>query len=106
MSKEEKKPHFIQFSATPIPRTQAMMESELVDVSLITSTPFEREVLTQTIGKADFPDLMAHIKEEIAQKHQVLIIYPLVEMSTEIPYKSLDESTEFWKRQRESVDGI
>ena len=85
VSEGEQKPHFIQFSATPIPRTQAMMQSELLDVSLITTTPFEREVLTQTISKPDFPDLLTHIKEEIAQEHQVLIIYPLVEESTEIP---------------------
>jgi len=99
----QKKPHFIQFSATPIPRTQAMMDSELIDVSLITSTPFEREVLTQTIGKQDFPSLLAHIKEEIAQKHQVLIIYPLVEESSEVPYQSLEESRGFWEEKFEGV---
>jgi ATP-dependent DNA helicase RecG len=99
----EKKPHFIQFSATPIPRTQAMMESELLDVSLITTTPFEREVLTQTISKQDFPNLLTHIKKEIAQEHQVLIIYPLVEESTEVPYQSLEESKDFWKEKFDNV---
>lgn len=103
VSTGEKKPHFIQFSATPIPRTQAMMESELLDVSLITSTPFEREVLTQTIGKQDFPNLLSHIKEEIAQQHQVLIIYPLVEESSEVPYQSLEESRGFWEQKFEGV---
>ncbi len=103
VSAGEKKPHFIQFSATPIPRTQAMMESELLDVSLITTTPFDREVLTQTIGKQDFPDLLTHIKEEIAQKHQVLIIYPLVQESTEVPYQSLEESRGFWEGKFEDV---
>ena len=97
------KPHFIQFSATPIPRTQAMMDSELLDVSLITTTPFEREVLTQTISKPDFPELLTHIKDEIAQEHQVLIIYPLVEESTEVPYQSLAESRGFWEEKFESV---
>jgi len=99
----ERKPHFIQFSATPIPRTQAMMESELLDVSLITTTPFEREVLTQTITKPDFSKLLTHIKEEIAQQHQVLIIYPLVESSTEVPYQSLEESRGFWEDKFEGV---
>ena len=103
VSKDERKPHFIQFSATPIPRTQAMMESELLDVSLITTTPFEREVLTQTITKPDFPNLLTHIKEEIAQEHQVLIIYPLVEESTEVPYQSLEESRGFWENKFENV---
>ncbi|WP_415407480.1 ATP-dependent DNA helicase RecG [Sulfurovum sp. CS9] len=103
VSEDEKKPHFIQFSATPIPRTQAMMESELLDVSLITTTPFEREVLTQTIGKQDFPNLLTHIKDEIAQEHQVLIIYPLVEESTEVPYQSLEESRGFWENKFDNV---
>jgi len=103
VSKGERKPHFIQFSATPIPRTQAMMESELLDVSLITTTPFEREVLTQTITKPDFPNLLTHIKEEIAQEHQVLIIYPLVEESTEVPYQSLEESRGFWESKFDNV---
>jgi ATP-dependent DNA helicase RecG len=98
-----KKPHFLQFSATPIPRTQAMMESELLDVSLITTTPFEREVLTQAITKADFPNLLTHIKEEIAKKHQVLIVYPLVEESTEVPYQSLEESRGFWESKFDNV---
>jgi ATP-dependent DNA helicase RecG len=103
VSKGEQKPHFIQFSATPIPRTQAMMQSELLDVSLITTTPFEREVLTQTISKSDFPNLLSHIKDEIEQKHQVLIIYPLVEESTEIPYQSLEESRGFWESKFDNV---
>ena len=103
VSSGERKPHYIQFSATPIPRTQAMMESELLDVSLITTTPFEREVLTQTITKADFPNLLTHIKEEIAAQHQVLIIYPLVEESTEVPYQSLEESRGFWESKFDNV---
>jgi len=103
VSKEERKPHYIQFSATPIPRTQAMMESELLDVSLITTTPFKREVLTQTIGREDFPELMRHIKDEVSKNHQVLIIYPLVGESTEVPYQSLDESRGFWEERFENV---
>jgi len=103
VSKKEKKPHYIQFSATPIPRTQAMMESELLDVSLITTTPFKREVLTQVIGREDFPELMRHIKDEVSKDHQALIIYPLVKESTEVPYQSLDESMGFWKKRFKNV---
>ncbi|CAA6826108.1 MAG: ATP-dependent DNA helicase RecG (EC [uncultured Sulfurovum sp.] len=103
MEREEKKPHYLQFSATPIPRTQAMMQSELIDVSLITSTPFKKEITTLVIGKEDFPDLLEAIKDEIAQKHQILIIYPLVEKSSEIPYQSLEESRGFWEKKFENV---
>jgi len=99
MAEDEKKPHFLQFSATPIPRTQAMMQSELIDVSLITSTPFEKDISTQVIAKEDFSDLLDSIKDEIAQEHQVLIVYPLVEESREIPYQSLEEGRSFWEKK-------
>ncbi len=103
MADEERKPHYLQFSATPIPRTQAMMQSELIDVSLITSTPFEKDITSRIVSKEDFPELLESIKEEIAQEHQVLIVYPLVEESQEIPYQSLDEGRGFWEKRFKNV---
>lgn len=103
MAKDERKPHFLQFSATPIPRTQAMMQSELIDVSLITTTPFEKDIQSRVIGREDFPKLLEAIKEEISQNHQVLIVYPLVEESREIPYQSLEEGRGFWENRFERV---
>ncbi|MEA3455094.1 MAG: ATP-dependent DNA helicase RecG [Campylobacterota bacterium] len=100
---EERRAHFLQFSATPIPRTQAMMNSALLDVSLITRTPFEKKITTKVIGKSDFPALLTHIKDEIAKKHQVLIIYPLVEESETIDYQSLAESRSFWESRFDNV---
>ncbi len=99
----EKRAHFLQFSATPIPRTQAMMNSALLDVSLITKTPFEKKITTELIGKSDFSALLSHIKEEIAQNHQVLIVYPLVEESETIDYQSLAESRGFWESRFDNV---
>jgi ATP-dependent DNA helicase RecG len=103
MAKGAKKPHFLQFSATPIPRTQAMMDSELIDVSLITTTPFEKDITTRVIGREDFSELVGEITDEITQNHQVLIIYPLVEESSEIPYQSIDEGRGFWEKRFENV---
>lgn len=103
MANKQKKPHYLQFSATPIPRTQAMMQSELIDVSLITSTPFEKDISTKVVGKEDFPVMLEAIKKEIAEDHQVLIVYPLVEESKEIPYQSLDEGRGFWEKKFENV---
>jgi ATP-dependent DNA helicase RecG len=103
MAKGAKKPHFLQFSATPIPRTQAMMDSELIDVSLITTTPFEKDITTRVIGREDFSELVGEITNEITQNHQVLIIYPLVEESSEIPYQSIDEGRGFWEKRFENV---
>jgi ATP-dependent DNA helicase RecG len=97
------KPHFLQFSATPIPRTQAMMESELIDVSLITTTPFKKDIKTKVIGKEDFSCLFREIKKEILKGNQVLIVYPLVEESQNIPYQSIYEGRGFWESRFENV---
>lgn len=97
------KPHYLQFSATPIPRTQAMMESELIDVSLITTTPFEKDITTIVIGKEDFSTLFREINIEISNHNQVLIVYPLVEESTKIAYQSIEEGRGFWEKKFKNV---
>jgi len=103
VSEGAKKPHFIQFSATPIPRTLAMIESAHVDVSLITSTPFTKDIDSSVIHKSDFPRLLAHIKEEIAKKNQVLIVYPLVVESETLEYQSIDEARAYWEKNFSNV---
>lgn len=99
----KQKPHMLQFSATPIPRTQAMMNSALIDVSLITTTPFIKDITTQVISKSNFPDLLSKIRQEIELHHQVLLVYPLVEQSEQIPYQSLDEAKGFWEKNFDNV---
>ncbi len=99
----ETHPHVLQFSATPIPRTQAMIDSAHIDVSLITQTPFEKDIDSKVIGKSDFPDLLQHIKDEVAQHHQVLLVYPLVEQSEAINYQSIEEARGYWEKNFEKV---
>jgi ATP-dependent DNA helicase RecG len=98
-----RKPHFLQFSATPIPRTQAMIETAHIDVSLITSTPFVKDIQSRVIHKNDFPELLKHIKKEIEKKNQVLLVYPLVEQSEAIEYQSIDEARGYWERNFKNV---
>ena len=99
----ERKPHFLQFSATPIPRTQAMMESELIDMSLITTTPFKKDITTEVIDRSDFNRLLKEIEAQISKNNQVLIVYPLVEESCAIAYQSIDEGRGFWERRFKNV---
>jgi ATP-dependent DNA helicase RecG len=99
----EKRPHYLQFSATPIPRTQAMIESAHIDVSLITSTPFTKDIDSKVIHKADFKDLLVHINEEIEKKNQVLIVYPLVQQSEILDYQSIDEARSYWEKNFSNV---
>jgi len=103
VSDAEKKPHYFQFSATPIPRTQAMIDTAHIDVSLITSTPFTKDISSQVISKEDFKELLVHIRAEIAKDNQVLIVYPLVEQSEMIAYQSIEEARGYWEKNFDDV---
>jgi ATP-dependent DNA helicase RecG len=99
----DRKPHFLQFSATPIPRTQAMIETAHIDVSLITSTPFKKDITSKVIHKKDFKELLEHIKSEIDYGNQILLVYPLVEQSEVLEYQSIDEARGYWENRFENV---
>jgi len=103
VSSGERKPHYLQFSATPIPRTQAMIETAHIDVSLITSTPFKKDITSKVIHKQDFKDLLVHIKSEIGHGNQILLVYPLVEQSEVLEYQSIDEARSYWEK---NFDGV
>lgn len=98
-----KKPHVLQFSATPIPRTMAMLNSSLIDVSTIKELPFKKDITTIIIDKSDFNHLISHIQSEINQNRQVVIVYPLVEESENFDYLSLKEGQVFWQKHFENV---
>jgi len=103
VSEGEKKPHYLQFSATPIPRTQAMIETANIDVSLITSTPYKKDITSKVIHKNDFQDLLVRIKDEIKEGNQVLLVYPLVEKSEILEYQSIDEARGYWENNFNNV---
>lgn len=96
-------PHFLQFSATPIPRTLRLIESNLIDFSLITDLPFKKDIFTQIIHKSDIKKLLAHIQNEINKGNQTIIVYPLVEQSKRIKYLSIQEGISFWIKHFEGV---
>ena len=101
--KKKKRAHYIQFSATPIPRTQALIESNLVDFSFLRQTPFTKDIDTNIITKKDFKELLAHIKSEISQNRQIIIVYPLVSESETIDYQSIEEARGYWEKNFEDV---
>ena len=93
-----KKPHNIQFSATPIPRTMAMIEAQFIDFCFIRDLPYPKNIKTQIITREGFGELLAHIKSVVAEDKQVAIIYPLVEQSEAIAYQSIEEGLPFWRK--------
>ena len=99
----DKRAHFLQFSATPIPRTLSMMHSSLIDFSYIKELPFEKNIDTKIIRKSGFSDLLEHIKGQIKEGHQTIIVYPLVQESEHIDYQSIEEGRGFWEKKFEKV---
>ncbi|MCX2682871.1 ATP-dependent DNA helicase RecG [Campylobacter sp. MIT 21-1685] len=96
LSQGECSAHFIQFSATPIPRTLSMIQSELVQFSFIKQMPFQKQIATICIQNEDFARLKQEIDEQIKQNHQVVIVYPLVNQSDTLPYMSLEQASKYW----------
>ena len=96
-------PHYFQFSATPIPRTQALIMSSFVKVSLIKELPFIKDIETKIISKEDFKELIAHIQKEINADNQIVIVYPLVEESQNFEYQSIEEGKNFWLKYFDKV---
>lgn len=103
VSKESTHPHFLQFSATPIPRTLTLINSSLVDYSFIKETPFKKDISTYVISKDSFKKMIVHIEKEIKEHRQVAIIYPLVEESEKLEYQSIEEGRGFWEKRYKSV---
>ncbi len=100
---KDKRVHFLQFSATPIPRTLAMINSSLVDYSFIKELPFKKEIETKIISRSDFKFLIKHIENEIKKSHQIAIIYPLVEESEAVSYQSIEEAKSYWQKRYKNV---
>ena len=99
----DKQPHFLQFSATPIPRTMAMIQSAYIDISTIKELPFKKDIDTQIFYPKDFALISEHIKSESKQNRQTIIVYPLVESSESIDYQSIEEAQGFWEKNFDNV---
>ena len=91
--------HFIQFSATPIPRTLSMIQSELVSFSFLKQLPFEKQIKTKILQNDGFTGFMQDLRRELAAGNQAIIVYPLVQQSESSVYQSLEEAAPFWRTQ-------
>jgi len=97
------KSHFLQFTATPIPRTMAMIESSLVDFSFIKEVPFKKDITRDKKSGQYNEDDFKLLKIVISNLHQVLLVYPLVEQSDTIKYSSIEEAQYYWLENFQKV---
>ena len=79
-------PHMLVLSATPIPRTLALIIYGDLDVSIINELPPGRQkVDTFAVGEDYRQRINAFIRKQVTEGHQVFIVCPLVGDGEEIP---------------------
>ena len=86
LSKKADSPHMLVLSATPIPRTLALIIYGDLDVSVIDELPPGRQkVDTFAVGEKYRQRLNAFIRKQVAEGHQVFIVCPLVGEDDHLP---------------------
>ena len=84
-------PHLLVMSATPIPRTLALIAYGDLDVSVIAELPpGRRPVETFLVSETLRERLNGFIRRQHAEGHQVYVVCPAVEDSGELPVKSAE----------------
>ena len=79
-------PHTLVMSATPIPRTLALILCGDLDVSVIDQLPPGRKPIeTYAVTSAYYPRLYAFIRKQVEAGRQVYIVCPMVSENDDLP---------------------
>ena len=98
-------PHVLVMSATPIPRTLAIIIYGDLDISVIDELPANRLPIKNCVVDESYrPKAYRFIEREVAAGRQVYIICPMVEENPEIEIENVVDYTE--KLQKELAPGI
>ncbi len=88
-------PHILVMTATPIPRTLAMTLYGDLDVSVIDELPPGREpIKTYHYTDSARLKLFGFMREQIALRRQVYVVYPMIKESEKMDYKNLCDGYE------------
>ena len=84
-------PHLLVMSATPIPRTLALLMYGDLEVSIINQLPPGREpVDTFLVGESMRARINAFIRKQVAEGHQCYVVCPAVEEAEELDIKAAE----------------
>lgn len=96
-------PHVMVMSATPIPRTLALILYGDLDISMIDELPANRlPIKNCVVGTRYRPTAYRFIEKEVAAGHQVYVICPMVEESDSLEVENVVAYTD---TLREAVSG-
>jgi len=89
LSAKGEDPHLLVMSATPIPRTLALLMYGDLDVSILDERPPGREdVDTFLVNESYRPRINAFIRKHVQQGHQCFVVCPAVEENEELGLKA------------------
>ena len=95
LSEKGNAPHVLVMSATPIPRTLAIIMYGDLDISVIKDMPANRKPIKNcVVGPKYRPTAYKFMKEQIDLGHQIYIICPMVEASENMEAENVIEYQE------------
>ena len=89
LSAKGQDPHLLVMSATPIPRTLALIMYGDLEVSILDELPPGREAVdTFLVNESYRPRINAFIRKQVAEGHQCFVVCPAVEENEELGLKA------------------
>ncbi len=90
LSAKGQDPHLLVMSATPIPRTLALLMYGDLEVSILDELPPGREpVDTFLVGESMRPRVNAFIRKQVSENHQCFVVCPAVEEAEGMDIKAV-----------------
>lgn len=90
LSEKGEQPHVLVMSATPIPRTLAIIMYGDLDISVIKDMPSNRKAIKNCVVSTKYrPTAYKFINAQIEEGHQIYIICPMVEESENVEVENV-----------------
>lgn len=104
LNEKGEKPHILVMTATPIPRSLAMVLYGDLDISVIKQLPPGRQKIdTFCVTSAYHKRIFDFIKAEVEKGQQAYIICPVIEESEHEDFKSLNSVVSFAEKLKGSI---
>lgn len=104
LSRKGTHPHVLVMSATPIPRTLAIIVYGDLDISIIDEMPANRIPIKNCVVDGSWrPKAYSFIKKEVLSGHQAYIVCPMVEENEELDLENVVDYTEQLKEKLPDV---
>lgn len=97
--------NYLQATATPIPRTTALITHGAMDVSVLKEMPVVKNITTHIVTAGERKRLFDHTRKVLASGGQIAIVYPIVN-DDEQEKKSVVAAAVEWEKQFPGLVGM